>query len=49
MLNNPTLKKESCRNLSAEKQAIRDSLAPFAPFPGALKQNDKSVSRHNKI
>jgi|GEM_PF-2141195 len=48
MLNNPTLKKRSCRNLLAEKQAIRDSLAPFAPFPGALKQNDKSAPHRIK-
>jgi hypothetical protein len=48
MFNNPTLHKKSCRSQSAEKQAIRESMAPFAPFPGALKQNDKSVSRNSK-
>lgn len=48
MLNNPTLNKRSCRRLSAEEQAIRDSLAPLAPFPGVLRQHDKSVSRQIK-
>jgi len=45
---NPTISKHTCRTQSTEKQAIKDSLAPFAPFPGAIRQSDDSVSRHIK-
>ena len=43
---NPTNPKRSCRNRKTEKQAIRDSLAPFAPFPGAFRKSDNTVSRN---
>lgn len=45
MLIKPTSKNQSCRNLPSEKQAIRESLAPFAPFPGALEQPMQSEIR----
>ncbi len=49
MYNNPTLKKDACRHRSSEKQAIRESLAPFAPFPGALEQDGDAESRQIRL